>query len=83
MIPDSIPIGQWVDQPCNKRGLVIYQKIPTILINFCRKKLLETNEQLIESQELLSDTRKQLSETQRELKETREKMNQKKYFYAK
>ncbi len=83
MITDSSPIGQWAHQPCNKTGLVVCQKTPTVTISFLHKKLLETSKKLIETQEVLSDTRRQLNKTREEsnefriqLRESREKSNE-------
>jgi hypothetical protein len=56
MSVDSSPIGQWTDQPCNRKGLVVCQKLPTVTTAFLHKKLLE-------NQEILSDARNQLIET--------------------
>jgi hypothetical protein len=38
MIADSYPIGQWADQPCNKKNLIVYHKTPTFTISLLYKK---------------------------------------------
>jgi hypothetical protein len=63
MSPGYNQIGEWEDKFCNRKDLVVCQKIPTISMATLSKKLLETNKFLVETQNLLADTRQQLFET--------------------
>ncbi len=53
MRPDSSPIGQWNDQLCNKKNLVVCQKAQTISLTALHKILLETRKELKNNQEIL------------------------------
>jgi hypothetical protein len=53
MLPESSQKGKWVDEPCNKKNLVVCQKTPAVTIDFLHKKLLETSKKLLETQEKL------------------------------
>jgi hypothetical protein len=61
MIPDSSPTGQWADQSCNKKNLIVCQKAPNMTLSFLRKIQLEMMKELKETKESFSDNRKKLS----------------------
>ncbi len=64
MIADSSPIGQWADELCDKKHLVVCQKQTAIKIKkFSQKDSQEISEQL-------RDTNKQLNETQNNSKQS-------------
>jgi hypothetical protein len=75
MIPDSSPMGQWADQSCNKKNLIVCQKAQNMTLSFLRKIQLEMMKELKETKESLSDNRKKLRETQNQLEETQENLN--------
>jgi hypothetical protein len=76
MIADSSPIGQWTDDFCNKKHVIVCEKAMTVTITFLQKKFVELSKKFNDNQQLLSDTQKQLNETQKQLNETREKLSQ-------
>jgi hypothetical protein len=55
MLSESDPVGQWANEPCNKKSVIVCQKTPTVTISFLHKKLLETNKKLIETQQILNE----------------------------
>jgi len=69
MISDSSPIGEWADEFCDNKHVIVCQKAPTVTIAFLQKKIVELSKKFSDNQQLLSDTRKQLSETQKQLDE--------------
>ncbi len=83
MISDSSPIGQWADEFCDKKHLIVCQKAPIFTNTFLQKKFLEITQKLSDTQQLLSDTRKELSHTRKQLNETRQQTNQTNYTLSK
>jgi hypothetical protein len=69
MISDSSPIGEWADEFCDKKHIIVCQKNPTLTITSLQNQIKEISKQL-------SETQKQLNETQNQLNETREKLSQ-------
>jgi hypothetical protein len=54
MMADSSPIGQWSDDLCNKKHVIVCEKAPTVTITFLQKKFLELRKKLSETQNTLS-----------------------------
>jgi hypothetical protein len=75
MIVDSSPIGQWTDDLCNKKHVIVCEKEPTATITFLQKKFVELSKKFSDNQQLLSDTQKQLNETREKLSQTSEQSN--------
>jgi hypothetical protein len=75
MMADSSPIGQWADDLCIKKHVIVCEKAPTVTIAFLQKKFVELSKKFNGNQQLLCDTRKELSDTRKQLNETREKLS--------
>jgi hypothetical protein len=54
MIADSSPIGQWTDDLCNKKHVIVCEKAQTVTFTFLQKKILELSKKLSETQNTLS-----------------------------
>jgi hypothetical protein len=76
MISDSSPIGEWSDDLCNKKHVIVCEKALTVTITFLQKKIVELSKKFSDNQQLVSYTRKELSDTRKQLSETREKLSQ-------
>jgi hypothetical protein len=61
MNTDSDRIGQWANEPCNKKSVIVCHKTLTVTICFLYKKLLETSHKLTDSHKLLNETRETFS----------------------
>ncbi len=68
--------GEWVDKPCNRKNLVICQKLPTTSLVSLQNALLETKRHLIDSKETMADQQKQLSDMKKILNDTRIRLNE-------
>ncbi len=66
MLPESSPIGGWVNGPCNKRNIVVCQKYPTISLSLLHKMFLENKRELKETKETLNNTQMHLNETRKQ-----------------
>ncbi len=54
MIADSSPIGQWSDDICNKKHVIVCEKTPTVTMTFLQKKIVELSKKFSETQNTLS-----------------------------
>ncbi len=61
MISDSSPIGEWADEFCDKKHLIVCQKNPTLTMTSLQNKVIEISKQLSETQKQLNETREKLS----------------------
>jgi hypothetical protein len=46
MMPEFLSMGKWINEPCNKRNLVVCQKMQVYPCNVLQKKLLDTRKLL-------------------------------------
>jgi hypothetical protein len=59
MISDSSPIGEWTDEFCDKKHIIVCQK--KLTFTSLQNKIIEISKQLIETQKHLNETRNTLS----------------------
>jgi hypothetical protein len=62
MISDSSPIGEWADEFCDKKHIIVCQKKPTLTMTSLQNQIIEINKQLSETQKQLNETREKLSQ---------------------
>jgi Notch-like protein len=57
MISDSSPIGQWADEFCDKKHIIVCQKKPTLTMTSLQNQIIEISKQLSQTQKQLNETR--------------------------
>ncbi len=61
LIPEGSSIGKWANQPCNKKNLVVCQKMQTWSLSLMQKTLLDARKELNDT---IEDLRKQINNQQ-------------------
>lgn len=66
MVPEGSSMGKWVDEPCNKKNLVVCQKLQTWSLSRLQNALLDARKEL---QDSLEDVKKQLKDSEENTKQ--------------